>query len=66
VLLEMSEGVIPNEVKQGLAFSNKVKHINDLIYMFKRMLTTQYNLSGYIIITEDQGDWDSSHSFLPI
>ena len=34
--------------------------------MFKRMLANQYNMKGYITITEDQGNWDSNFPLIPV
>lgn len=53
VILEMDEGVITAIDKANNSYNNQIKNLNDLIYIFKRMLRQQYNLSGYITITED-------------
>jgi hypothetical protein len=42
LLLEMDEGVISEDQKNQGQMSRKVKNLNDLIYMFKRMLSQQY------------------------
>lgn len=42
LLLEMDEGVISEDQKNQGEMSRKVKNLNDLIYMFKRMLSQQY------------------------
>lgn len=66
VVLEINEGVISAEEKASSAYNKQVKNLNDLIYIYKRMLRMQYNLSGYITITEDQGQWDSSNPMFPV
>lgn len=62
----MDEGVITAEDKANNSYNKQIKNLNDLIYIFKRMLRQQYNLSGYITITEDQGQWESSNPMLPV
>lgn len=49
----MDEGAITAEDKATNSYNKQIKNLNDLIYIFKRMLSQQYNLSGYITITED-------------
>lgn len=66
VLLEMDEGLITEEVKEAGEYSRVVKNLNDLIYLFKRMLKQHYNLTGYITITEDQGAWETKNAYLPV
>jgi hypothetical protein len=52
-LLEFDEGMISDEDKLNNVYNKQVKNLNDLVYVFKRMLTNQYNMFGYINITED-------------
>ncbi|MFO0116766.1 MAG: hypothetical protein ACK521_03865 [bacterium] len=49
----MDESLISPNDQNNLAYNKQIKNLNDLIYIFKRMLTQQYNLKGYITITED-------------
>lgn len=65
-MLELGSGSIPVETKNNDEYDNRVQNLNDLIYQFKRMLKQQYNLSGYICITEDQGAWDGERAYLPV
>lgn len=53
VVLEINEGAISDEEKANSAYNKQIKNLNDLVYIFKRMLKMNYNLSGYITITED-------------
>jgi hypothetical protein len=66
VLLELDEGFISTEEKENLEYRNQVKNLNDLVYVYKRLLQQQYNLNGYITITEEQGQWDLPNSFMPV
>lgn len=52
-LLEFDDGTISDEDKLNNLYNKQVKNLNDLVYVFKRMLTNQYNMFGYINITED-------------
>ena len=66
MLLEFDEGMISAEDKENMVYNKQVRNLNDLVYVFKRMLTTQYNLDGYINITEDQGEWDTADAYIPV
>ena len=66
VLLELDEGVISSKEKENMEYRNQVKNLNDLVYVYKRLLKQQYNLNGYITITEEQGQWDMMNAFMPV
>ena len=62
----MDESLISADDQENMAYTKQIKNLNDLVYIFKRMLIQQYNLKGYIMITEDQGQWDSSNPLFPV
>jgi hypothetical protein len=49
-----------------MQYKTQVRNLNDLVYVFKRMLKQEYNMDGYITITEDQGRWDIPNAFMPV
>ena len=66
VILELDENLDSVEEVENCGYNSKVRNLNDLVQLFKQMLKNQYNLSGYITITEDQGRWDSNNALFPV
>ena len=50
----------------AVEYDKSINTLNDLAFVFKQILFQQYQTSGYIRITEDQGNWDTSESYMPV
>lgn len=60
VLLEL------DDKKQSYEQALRIRNLNDLAFVNKRILREQYGMDGYIHITEDQIDWDTNEPKLPV
>jgi len=47
-------------------YNTQIKNLNDLAFIYKRVLLESYNMEGYITITQEHGNWDSSSPKLPV
>ena len=54
------------ESEQKSHYKNHIGNLNDLVFVFKHILSLFYGNFGYIKITEDQGDWDKSDTYCPV
>lgn len=70
MLLELDESkqkkMMDSEGAVEFTYDKSINTLNDLAFVFKQILLTQYTTSGYIRITEDQGNWDTSESYMPV
>ena len=60
VLLEL------DDKEQSYEEALRIRNLNDLAFVNKKLLREQYGMEGYIHITEDQIDWDSHDPKLPV
>ena len=66
-MLEFGDSKIKSEESgDEIKYEKCPRNLNDLVFVFKHILEKQYNMAGYINITEDQGQWGSGDPNLPI